>query len=141
MIKKVTSAIVAIIMVMVLCSCDPVKDLSKKEIEKYLNMAIEQIYAMDFEKDQDEQVAAMFEILKQRNGLEKSGMAIYNDYNWINLYLQKEQCEKIGYFSEYDKVLFEIYFKKKDGFMVVGIGFVKYGADGTYVEETLYSRE
>ena len=71
MFRRVISAIIAIIMVMPLSSCDPRRDLSKKEIEKYLDMAIEHIYAMDFEKDQDEQVAAMFKILEQRDSLEK----------------------------------------------------------------------
>jgi len=140
-IRKVTSAIIAIIMVMTLSSCDPVKDLSKKEIEKYLDMAIEQIYAMDFEKDQGEQVAAMFEILKQRNGLEKTGITAYNDNNFIKLYLQKEQCEKIEYFSEYHEVIFTIYFKKKDSFIVSGICFIKCYADDTYIREDLYPIE
>jgi len=141
MIRKVTSAIVAIIMVMTLSSCDPRRDLSKKEIEKYLDMAIEQIYAMGFEKNQDKQVAAMFEILALCDGLEKTGMAVYNDVNWINLHLQKEQCEKIAYFIEYDKVRLEIWFKKKNGFVIVNITFVMYYADGMYVQETLYPRE
>ena len=141
MIKKVTSTIIAIIMAITLSSCDPRRDLSKREIEKYLDMAVEQIHTMDFEKDQDEQVAALFYILEQRDGLEKSGMAVYNDNNWIFLYLQKEQCEKIGYFSENNKVTFEIYFKKKDGFVIVNISFLKYYADGTDVLETLYPRE
>jgi len=108
--RRVISAIIAIVMVTPLFSCDPRRDLTKKEIEKYLDMAIEQIYAMDFEKDQDEQVAALLEILEQRDSLEKTGMAVYNDMNWIDLHLTKEQCKRMEYFSECDKVIIAISF-------------------------------
>jgi len=140
-IRKITVVIMAIIMVVPLCSCDPRRDLSEREIERYLDMAIEQIYAIDFEKDHGEQVAAMFEILEQRDKLEKAGMTAYNDNNFIDLYLQKEQCEKIGYFSEYEKVRLIIYFKKKTGFVVSGIRFIKCYEDGTYTQEDLYPTE
>ena len=130
----------AIIMAVPLCACDPRRDLSEREIERYLDMAIEQIYAMDFEKGQDEQVAAMFEILKKRDGLEKSGLAAYNDFNFIDLHLQKEQCEKIEYFSEYDDVFLRIYFRKKGGFVFVGIDFFKY-YDGTCIQEILHPKK